>query len=146
MFLAKRDMPVLPFAGLRNLDRLFDDLQREFFSEHWPLERPMPAMNLWDDGQNLCAEAEVPGFKMDELEVTVLGNELTIKGQHKSQQDNGRTYYRHERRTTEFTRVITLPVEVDAEKVEATLENGVLRIVMPKVKAAQVRKIEVKPA
>ncbi len=105
-----------------------------------------PAVNIWEDGDALYAEAEIPGVRSEDLEMYAVGNELTIKGQRTARQGENLTYHRQERGAGEFTRIVTLPVEVDAEKVEANLCNGVLTITMPKAAAARARKITVKKA
>ena len=146
MLLARRRIPTAPFNELRReMDRLFESFQGE--PGHWPLRgRAFPALNVWEDGECLYAEAEVPGMKMDDLEVFVIGNELTIKGRRQVEAGEKFTFHRQERRAGQFTRVLTLPVEVNADKVEATLRDGVLSIVMPKAAAALARKIKVKTA
>lgn len=138
-----RLFPASPLAALRSVNRLFDAL--EPFGRGAVVSTPaFPAVNLWDDGESLHVEAEVPGMKMENLELLVVGNELTIKG-HRPDGANGTgTIHRQERGTGEFTRVITLPYEVNASKVDATLKDGVLAIVMPKAESARARKIEVK--
>jgi len=111
----------------------------------WPWSAPgFPALNVWEDSEALHAEAEVPGVGADELEVYAVGNELTIKGRRKALQGEGLSYHRQERGTGEFTRVVTLPVEVDADKVIATLKDGVATITMPKAAEVRPRKIAVK--
>lgn len=147
MFLARRVYPLERVRGFRSeLDRLFKDFQAGF-GELWPLdERAFPSLNIWDDGERVCAEAEVPGWKMDDLEVSVMGNQLTIKGHRAIETREGTTYHRRERVGGEFTRSLTLPVDVDADKVEATLKDGVLTVVMPKAEAARARRIAVKRA
>ena len=94
----------------------------------------------------MYAETEVPGFGLDDLEILIHGNELTVKGRHGSKEDNDVVYHRHEREIGEFSRQLTLPTEVDAERIEAELKNGVLTIVMPKSEKARARKIAVKTA
>lgn len=122
------------------LNTLFDD-----FGFVTPLRRPgFPAINVWEDNDAVMAEAEVPGLKLDDLEIFVVGDELTIKGKREPQNGENTVYHRRERGTGMFTRVITLPVEVDANKVEASLANGVLTIRMPKAESARARKIKVK--
>lgn len=103
-----------------------------------------PAVNVWEDGDALYAEAEIPGVRSEDLEMYAVGNELTLKGRRTAREDENIAYHRQERGTGEFTRVITLPVEVDANKVEASLSNGVLTVTMPKAAAARARKITVK--
>ena len=123
----------------RELDRLFGDFTPENLMSHGA----QPALNLWEEENNLVAEAEVPGMKLEDLDISVAGNELTIKGERKDETQDA-VFHRRERRFSSFTRVLTLPTDVDADKVEATLRNGVLRIAMPKSETVLPRKIEVK--
>lgn len=110
------------------------------------VRRRVSVLNVWDAGEALCVEVEVPGLKRDELDIFATENELTIKRRRLPSEDEKRTYHRQERCTGEFTRVITLPVEVESDKVEARLENGVLSLCLPKVKKIMPRKITVKTA
>jgi len=145
MFLSQRVFPLTrPSTFRRDLDQLFKQFHGGL-GDLWPLdESAVPALNIWDDGENIRAEAEVPGFKLDQLDVSVLGKQLTIKGRREFEAEEGATFHRRERSNGEFSRSLTLPVEVDAEKVTATLKDGVLTIVLPKSQAALVRRIEVK--
>lgn len=104
--------------------------------------RGYPAMNVWEDEQNLYAEAEVPGLTMEDLEVYVVGNDLTIRGLRR--ENDQHTYHRRERGVGQFERVLPLSVPIDAGKVEAQLANGILTVRMPKAEAARPRRIEVK--
>jgi HSP20 family protein len=103
-----------------------------------------PAVNVWEGGEHLYAEAEVPGVSQDGLEITVVGSELTIKGRRPPLEGENLSYHRQERGVGEFTRVLTLPVEIDAEKVQAGLKDGVLTLTLPKAEVARPRKINVK--
>jgi len=133
-----------PFARLRN--------QVEGLMEGFPGAanrmlgaRPFPALNVWDEGEAIVAEAELPGIKTESLDVAVVGSELTLRGERSYGPEEGAVYHRRERGTGSFTRVIRLPVEVDADRVNATLHDGVLRINLPKAEAAKPRKINVQP-
>lgn len=103
-----------------------------------------PAVNVWEDDRNLYAEAEVAGLAMENLEVLVHGNELTLQGNRPEANSEGVTYHRRERGLGEFRRLLRLPVEIDADKVLATLREGVLTITLPKAQSVLPRKIEVK--
>ena len=131
------------FNRLREeMDRLF----RRFGGDGlWSRVVPeYPAVNIWEEDNDLFVEAEVPGMELQDLEIYVSqGNQLTIKGQRKRPEVEG-TWHRQERGFGEFSRVITLPVDVDAEHVEATLKHGVLKVRLPKAAQARVRKITVK--
>lgn len=106
--------------------------------------RGFPAVNVWEDDENLFVEAEVPGLKAEHLDVTVVGDELTIKGQRPEEPETEAAYHRRERGVGSFTRVIRLTSEVDADKVQASLNDGVLLLTLPKAEDAKPRKIKVK--
>lgn len=106
--------------------------------------RVFPPVNVWEDAENVFAEAELPGLAMSDLEVLVVGNELTIKGRRGSQGEANVSYHRRERGTGEFARVLTLPTAVNQEEVVAALKDGVLTITLPKAEAAKPRKIQIK--
>jgi HSP20 family protein len=104
-----------------------------------------PAVNVWQDGENVYCEAELPGMEMSDLEIYVTGgNQLTIKGERKQPTLANGAWHRQERGFGSFTRTLTLPVDVDANKVEARFAHGVLTITMPKGEAVKPRKIAVK--
>jgi len=145
---------IFPSNFLYPMNRLRGEMERLFedFAHDWPAlgrvtrlhGRGFPSLNVWEDERNLYAEAEVPGMKMDDLDITVLGNELTIKGRRNDLPEDEVTYHRRERGVGPFSRVLRLLVDVDADQVRANLLNGVLTITLPKAAAAKPRKIEVK--
>ncbi len=102
-----------------------------------------PALNVWESDDALFVEAELPGLKQDNLELEIMGGELTIKGQRPDVKQDGESYHRQERGTGAFVRRLRLPVDVDSSEVEAKLEHGVLEIRLPKAEAAKPRKITV---
>ena len=108
--------------------------------------RGFPPLNVWEDGDNLFAEAEVPGLKNEEIDISVVGNVLTIRGGRGEEPQEGVVYHRQERGVGQFNRVLRLPVDVDANRVEASLKDGVLTIKLPKAESAKPKKIQVKPA
>jgi len=102
-------------------------------------------INVWEDEHGLYAEADLPGLNPTSLDVFVTeGNQLTIQGERKAPEINGASWVRQERPFGQFTRVVGLPALVDADKVEATYEHGVLRVTLPKSEAARPRKIAVR--
>ena len=107
--------------------------------------RAYPPMNVWEEGDVVYVEAELPGLDLKDLEIYVTGgNQLTLKGERKQQGGDKGAWHRQERAFGQFSRTLTLPFPVDADKVEARLENGVLRIKLAKHESARPRKIEVK--
>lgn len=104
-----------------------------------------PALNVWEDGEQVHVEAELPGLDLKDVEIYVSGgNQLTLKGERKSNLPEKGIWHRQERSFGSFTRSLTLPFPVDAEKVDARLENGVLHIQLSKHESARPRKIPVK--
>lgn len=104
-----------------------------------------PAVNLWEDDDCLYAEAELPGLALEEIELCVHGNELTLKTQPKAvEEDANLTWHRRERRPRGTSRVLRFPVDIDAEQVVASLHDGVLTVKLPKAPQHRPRKIEVK--
>lgn len=124
-------------------------LQREMgglLRHPWPaLAQAFPLVNLWEDANNFYAEAELPGLAQDQVEIYVTeGNQLTLQGERKPAELPQGTWHRQERGFGKFSRVLTLPAPVDADKVEARLTNGVLFVTLPKSASARPRQITVK--
>lgn len=135
----------------REFDRFYDEMNRLFgrFATDRESARgsaiSFPALNIWEDTENVFAEAELPGMKMDDLEILVTSdNQLILKGGRKPPTIENATWHRQERGFGEFNRVVTLPVSVDADRVSAEFQHGVLTIRMPKSEAAKPRRIPVK--
>src|SRR5262249_55623368 len=105
-----------------------------------------PAVNVWEDGENVFVEAEVPGLKAEGLDITVVGDELTLKGERSEESEEQASFHRRERGIGPFTRVIRLSSEVKADQVQASLTDGILLLKLPKTEAAKPRKIKVKTA
>jgi len=103
-----------------------------------------PALNVWETDEALHVEAELPGLKSENIEISVIGRELTIKGERVPAEMSDATWHRRERSTGAFARVLRLPFDVDSEKVTAAAKDGVLCVALPKAAAARPRKIDVR--
>jgi len=104
-----------------------------------------PPVNVWENDDSLEVEVELPGLRMEDLEIYVTGNnQLSLKGQRQPSAADKSVQHRQERTFGSFTRVLELPVAVDANKVEARLENGILKVTLGKQEQAKPRKIVVK--
>jgi HSP20 family protein len=104
-----------------------------------------PAVNIWEDAESVHVEAELPGLEQEDLEIHITGgNQLTIKGERKEKVPEKGIWHRQERGFGSFVRVLTLPIEVDREKVEARFENGILLVKLAKQESSKPRKIIVK--
>jgi HSP20 family protein len=135
-------------TGMGRFQREMDDVFNRWGYGFRPGPAPAvgyPALNLWEDEDFVYAEAELPGLKMEDLEIFVTGDiQLTIKGERKPALPENVEWHRHECGFGTFERVITLPAGVDPAGVEARFENGVLAIKMAKTPASKPRKIPVK--
>ncbi len=132
--------PLLRWPG--EMNRLFE----EFFQD-MPALRPygtgFPALNSWEDGDAAYLEAELPGLGMEDVEVLVSGNEVTINGRRKIDAPEGASWHRRERSQGEFSRSLTLPWQIDADKVEARLQDGVLTVTRPKSESHKPKRVKV---
>lgn len=153
--LATRWQPYTDLWGRMNefrneMDRLFQSFglgnSFDLAGGGWPaLAVAYPAVNVWEDSDHVYAEAELPGMELNDLEIYVTGgNQLSLKGQRQEPTFGKGVWHRRERGFGTFHRVITLPVDVDADKVEARFAHGVLTITLPKTETARPRKITVK--
>ncbi|MEZ4335610.1 MAG: Hsp20/alpha crystallin family protein [Sandaracinaceae bacterium] len=136
------------FADLRRqMDQLFTDFDRDWMAPLHPrglAARGLPAMELRDDGEALSVRMEVPGFAEKDVQVDLNRNTLTIRGARETVVPEGYSVHRRERGALSFARSISLPCAVEADGVEATLQDGVLSMRMPKAREAQPRTIEIR--
>lgn len=102
-----------------------------------------PAFNLWSDGGGSVLTSELPGVKLEDLDITVSGSVVTIKGARKEESREKETHIRRERPQGQFERAFDLNYTIDAAKVEAKLSNGVLEISLPRAEAEKPRKITI---
>ncbi|MBE0433168.1 Hsp20/alpha crystallin family protein [candidate division WOR-3 bacterium] len=125
-----------------DMDRLFSGLfggvpeDREGF---WA-----PVVDIEEDNDKIMVKAEVPGMIREDIKVSVQGNLLTITGERKQENETkNKTFHRIERSYGRFSRMITLPTDVDADKVKASYKDGVLNISLPKPESIKPKHIDV---
>jgi len=107
--------------------------------------REYPAVNVWRGDADVVLTAELPGVKANDLEISVHENVVTLRGSCNADTlAEGETYHRQERGSGSFVRSVQLPFEVDADKVEAKLDKGVLHLTLPRAEAQKPKKIAVK--
>lgn len=110
----------------------------------WRTARVFPALNITEDSERYYVRAELPGIKADAISLEVKGRNLSISGERTIHTEGeGAKYHRRERDAGKFSRVIGLPGEIDPEKVEARMVNGVLTVAIAKAEAAKPRQITV---
>ena len=144
---------------LGGIERIFEDWFDDLWSppairlrrpDFWPMRLrafEAPALDVYEDKEDLIVKAEMPGLTKEELDITLEGNTLTIKGEKKKEdeikEDN---YYRSERTFGSFSRMVELPIDVKCDKVNASFKNGVLEIRLPKTEEAKKNVVKVKVA
>ena len=139
-----------PLNPRRALDQLRGEMNRlvNGFSDQFGIPwntaaRAQPAVNVWETDDAVMVEMEIPGVKQEQLELSVVESELTVKVERPELEEGKATVHRRERPTGGFVRSLRLPTAVDASQVEAELRNGVLTITLPKARSAMPRKIQV---
>ena len=128
-------------------DDIFESLDDEFghLPARWAGTHFVPTIDVAEDEGAMTLMAEVPGMGREDLDVTVEDGVLTIRGEKKEEKTSeGTAFRRVERRFGQFERRIRLPEHIDAEKIEATYKDGVLRLRMPKTEAAKPKAIPIK--
>jgi HSP20 family protein len=144
---------LIPWRGRREvdrfrneMDRLFDDFfAKSTFGRFFEEGDWTPAIDLSETRKEIVVHAEIPDMDSKDIDISLNGRLLTIKGERKhEQEEKDKSYHRIERKFGSFSRSFELPVDVDAEKVKAKYKNGVLKLNLPKKKQQSVKKIEVK--
>lgn len=134
-------------SGLTRLQDEMSDLFGRFFGDRdlmWSGQRFWPAINVAEKEDAISVEVEIPGCKAEDIELSVHGNSLTIKGEKKERSEEKKeNYYHQESRYGSFHREVILPSEVDPDKVQAKCLEGVLTITMPKAEKAKAKKIKI---
>lgn len=135
-----------PFRDLVSLRTDMDRLFNTFFGG--PAEEReglwSPVLDIEENNGNLMVRAEIPGMTKDDIKVTVRDNMLSITGERKQEEETkDKTFHRIERCYGKFSRIITLPTEVESDKIKATYKDGVLNITLPKSESAKPKQIDV---
>ena len=139
-----------PFRHLSTLrdeiDRLFDSPLNALTSNSQQfLSGWLPSIDLYEERDHLMLKAELPGMKKEDIDISLHGDVLTLSGERKEEKEYEQAEtYRSERFLGKFQRTFTLPVAVDASKVQASYKDGILTVQLPKSEEAKPKQIEVK--
>ncbi len=135
-----------PFAGLRGLQRDLERIVGSAFGEGRRVGGgAYPPINVLSSENEIIVQCEVAGVKREDIDLSITGETLVIKGSKKPCADEETVrFHTQERGCGDFSRTIVLPDKVDAEKIEASLEAGILTIRLPKSEAAKPKRITVK--
>ena len=141
--------PFREMVSLRDaMDRLFEEsFVRPFGERPWLGDEARAlALDIYETDDDLVVETSLPGISPDDVDISIAGNSLTIKGEtkHEEEKEEKGKYHFRERRYGAFQRTVSLPVEVNADEAEATFENGVLKLSLPKVEETKPKRITVK--
>lgn len=127
------------------MNRMFTDVDRSYGDNYgWRLAvDSTPRTNLYDRGEDFMIVAEVPGMSKDDISIRIQGNYLELSGSRQNDAPEGYRSHRVERPAATFTRSFTIPSDVDADKVEARLKDGLLMLTLPKAEAAKPKQISI---
>ena len=130
-----------PFDDLRQIQSEMDRL----FTQSYPRYVDYPPINVWSNEDEVVVQAELPGYAAADIDISVVQNTLTLRGERLAEEPkNGETYHRRERPVGSFVRTVELPFEVDNGAVEADYVAGVLSVRLPRAEAHKPKKIAVK--
>lgn len=128
-----------------DLDRLGDELSAGFLKgSSVNYYRNYPSVNLYQNDEEIVVTALIPGYDSNSIEMSVVDNRFTLKGNPKKESKEGYSPVREEIASSEFMRSFDLPFKINSEKVEATLKNGVLVVKLPKAEEEKAKKITVR--
>jgi HSP20 family protein len=141
--------PWRPFTELSTFRREMDRLWDSFFGER-PLARIWerewaPSLDLSETKDNFVVKAEVPGMDAKDINISLTGDLLTIKGEKKQErEEKEENYHLVERSYGAFSRSVRLPAEVESDKIEASYKNGILGITLPKSEKVKAKEVKIK--
>src|SRR5512135_1502515 len=134
-----------PFRDFqREVGRLFESLEP---LQSWRVVRQFPAINLHDAGDRYVLTAQLPGMAPGDVDLSITGETLTMRGERKRPDGvSDESYRRQERQFGRWTRTVTLPDRVDSTQVSATFSEGILTVTVPKAESARPRQITISAA
>lgn len=132
-----------PFEELDRMRRLLEGFSSSLWRE--PFAGVYPLMNVTEDSNAYYVRAELPGIRNEDLEISATAGGISISGERKiPDAGTDAVYHRRERESGRFSRMLNLPTQIDPNKVEAKMADGVLTLVLPKSEAAKARQITIK--
>lgn len=140
----RQDHGVTGWSSLREMQRLQAEMNRLFHEVARPASQATPPITVWSGENGLKIGAQVPGFSPRDIEVSVVGDTLTIKGRREAREKkDGEGWHRAERTSAGFVRSMQLPYSVEADQVKAGFQNGMLEIELPRRASDKPRRIPV---
>ena len=154
--MARFGTEIIPWRPMRDIERVFDEMEhtfedvfgRPFYPVAWgrlpEIRAWSPPLEVYERDDEYVVRAELPGMKKEDIDVSMTESTLTIKGERKASEEAEKASYQLcERCYGSFERSITFPTDVDASKVMASYDNGILELRIPKVPEAKPKKVEI---
>lgn len=133
-----------PFDALLEIQRALDQsLSSDWLGRSTAAAGSYPPVNVFQQGHDLLLVAEMPGVKKEDLQISIKRNQLRIAGTKSSDYGEKVSIHRHERSFGNFDRTFTLPIEVDADKVKAEYNDGLLALHLPRVEHERPKSIQI---
>ena len=132
-----------PWSDFRDFERAMNRV----FGDMYPTRAEYPPVNIWRGKDDIVVTAELCGIEPDELDISVHENVLTLRCSPKEGEQGareGQTYHRRECVHQGFSRSLRLPFDVDGDKVEANIQNGILKLTLPQSEASKPKKVQVR--
>jgi len=138
-----------PFREVMRLRDAMDRLFEDSFVHPWRLsgdsDRWALPLDMYQTDNDVVVKATLPGFKPEEVDISITGDTLSIKAEHKEEQEvRDEDYFYRERRYGTFSRSVPIPVQVKSDKAEAVFEDGILTLTLPKAEEVKPKQIKVK--
>lgn len=128
----------------RGMHDLQNEMDFRLGGTRGPVRTEYPKINAWANEDGLILSADLPGIGPDEIEISVVGDTLTLSGTRSGEAlPEGAKYYRRERGQGEFSRSLNMPFEIDVDAIKATVQNGVLKLELPRLPEEKPKKIAV---
>jgi len=139
-----------PFKEMMTLRNALDRLFEESFvrpSAYWSnIDSGLTVpVDVYQTDKDVVVKASLPGFKPEEVDISIIGDTINIKGEHREEKEEKQeNYFIRERHYGDFSRTITIPVEIKSDQAEAVFENGVLTLTLPKAEEVKPRQIKIR--
>jgi HSP20 family protein len=138
-----------PYREMLNLrqtmDRMFEDTFLWPARSQYEMSGGNLPLDIYQTKNDVVVKAALPGLKPEEVDISLSGETLTIKGEHREEKEiKEAEYIRREHRYGSFSRTVTVPVAIQSDKAQATFENGILTLTLPKAEAVKPKQIKVK--
>lgn len=133
-----------PFSTLLSVQRAMDDAMRsDWFGTRTTGRGAYPFVNVFRQGDDFVIVSEIPGVKKEDLDIQIKGDEVRLSGTKTVDYDESASVHRRERSAGHFDRTLTLPAQIDSERVKAEYRNGILAVHLPRAESEKARSVKI---